>query len=52
VNKADSDGFPELMLASYWGHVEVVRLLLAHPDVEADRTSTDGRHHGRRRDSS
>jgi hypothetical protein len=30
------------MLASGKVHVEVVRLLLAHPDVDASRTSSDG----------
>ena len=34
---------PWFVIASQKGHVEVVRLLLAHPDVEANRTSTDGR---------
>ncbi len=32
------DGSTALYKASRNGHVEVVRLLLAHPDVEADRT--------------
>ncbi len=44
VNKTrKADGASALLNASYNGHVEVVRLLLANPDVEANRTSTDGR---------
>ncbi len=31
------------MIASASGHIEVVRLLLAHPDVKANRTLSDGR---------
>ncbi len=31
-----------LLIASTNGHFEVVRLLLAHQDVEVNQTSTDG----------
>jgi hypothetical protein len=35
-------GVTALMFASQQGHVEVVRLLLAHPDVEVNKGPADG----------
>jgi hypothetical protein len=43
VNETAQNGATALMVASQQGQVEVVRLLLAHPDVKANRTSSDGR---------
>ena len=51
VNEADGSGYTALFLASQNGHVEVVLLLLAHPAVEANRTSTAGRRYASRRNS-
>ena len=39
VNMRDEDGSTALMCASEHGHAEIVKLLLAHPDV--DPTLTD-----------
>ena len=39
VNMSDEDGSTALMCASEHGHAEIVKLLLAHPDV--DPTLTD-----------
>ena len=47
VNEADENGWPALVLASQNGHVEVVRLLLAHPDVEVNKTAADARSRAR-----
>ncbi len=42
VNEADETGWPALVLASYNGHVEMVRLLLARQGVEVNKTTQNG----------
>lgn len=39
VNMRDEDGSTALMCASEHGHTEIVKLILAHPDI--DPTLTD-----------
>ncbi len=39
VSEADETGCTALILASQNGHVELVRLLLAHPDVGVNKTT-------------
>ena len=38
VNLQDEDGSTALMCASEHGHTEIVRLLLANPDINANLT--------------
>ncbi|XP_055352291.1 KN motif and ankyrin repeat domain-containing protein 1-like [Paramacrobiotus metropolitanus] len=42
VNIQDDDGSTALMCASEHGHLEIVRLLLGHPDTDAHLTDKDG----------
>ncbi len=43
VNKSAADGATALMIASEEGHVEVVKLLLAHSDVGYNRRTIHSR---------
>ena len=40
INSQDEDGSTALMCASEHGHVEIVKLLLAHPDCDISVTDS------------
>ncbi|KAI0229402.1 hypothetical protein LSAT2_020207 [Lamellibrachia satsuma] len=42
VNMRDEDGSTALMCASEHGHTEIVKLILAHPDIDPTLTDNDG----------
>lgn len=42
VNAADHRGYTALIFAAENGHIESVRTLLAHPDVDVSATNADG----------
>jgi ankyrin repeat protein len=45
VNAIDEDSRTPISYAAKWDHIEVVKLLLHHPDIDVNATGGDSRPH-------
>jgi ankyrin repeat protein len=42
INKSNNDGITPINFASYFGHIEIVKLLLAQPEIDFNEPAIDG----------